>query len=78
MAAVQNLVGKWSPKALLCLQRPSSTTPGDRGLALRAPKRHRMIHFHGRGDVDINTPRQTQGVLGTTQRRMLGEEGSGR
>lgn len=76
MAAVQNLVGKWSPKALLCLQHPSSTTPGDS--PLRAPKKHRMIHFHGRGDVNINTPRQTQGVLGTTQRRMLGEEGSGR
>ena len=43
-----------------------------------APKRHRMIHFHGCGDVDINNPRQTQGVLGTSQRRMLGEEGSRR
>lgn len=78
MAAMQRLVGKWSPKALLCLQRLSSATPGDRGLALRAPKRHRMVNFHGRGDVDISTPRQTQGVLGTSQRRMPGEEGSRR
>ena len=78
MAAMQHLVGKWSPKALLCLQRLSSTTPGDRGLALRAPKRHRMIHFRGHGDVDINTPRQTQGVLGTSQKRMPGAEGSRR
>lgn len=78
MAAMQRLVGKWSPKALLCLQRLSSATPGDRGLALRAPKRHRMVNFHGGGDVDISTPRQTQGVLGTSQRRMPGEEGSRR
>ena len=78
MAAMQRLVGKCSPKALLCLQRLSSATPGDRGLALRAPKRHRMVHFHGRGDADINTPHQTQGVLGTSQRRVLGEERSRR
>ena len=78
MAAVQNLVGKWSPKALLYLQRLSRATPGDWGLALKAPKRHRMIHFHGCEIVDINTPCQTQGVLGTSQRRMLGEEGNRR
>ena len=64
MAAMQHLVGKWSPKALLCLQRLSSTTPGDRGLALRAPKRHRMIHFRGHGDVDINTPPSNPGSSG--------------
>ena len=78
MAAVQHLVGKCSPKALLCLQRFPEQPPGDRGLALRAPKRHRMIHFHGCENVEINTPCQTQGVLGTSQRRMLGEEGSRR
>ena len=64
MAAMQHLVGKWSPKALLCLQRLSSTTPGDKGLALRAPKRHRMIHFRGHGDVDINTPPSNPGSSG--------------
>ena len=75
MAATHSLVGKWAPKALVCLQRLSSAIPGGRGLALRAPKRHRMIHFHGCGDADINTPRQTQGVLGTSQKRMPGAEG---
>ena len=75
---MHSMVGKWSPKAPGCLQGLSSATPGGRGLALRAPKRYRMMHFHGHGDVDINTPRQTQGVLGTSQKRMPGAEGSRR
>lgn len=36
---------------LSCVQLPSSMTPGDRGLGSQAPKRHRIVHFHGRGDA---------------------------
>lgn len=71
MTVVHNTVRKMPRAALLLLQ----FYLGDGGPVLGVPKkRKRMIHFHGHRCADINVPHQTQGVLGTSQMRPVGEE----